>query len=849
MKEKETMRFKTFRRASALIMTMVLTVLLAIVAVMFVAVARMDRASTSNIADNKSLDLAAKSITEIISKDLLRDTPGVAGHDPNNYYDYPDPCNPWLASLEPNSNTSKTVYSWLQISDVTNYLHQHGYSTVNVNTDPPGNAKVVREYPDITLTSGNLDQILADADGDGIGDSKWIELKDFACLRSSKGQKIYAAVRVIDNGGMVNVNTAYKFDVNDANHIDGSTQMQINLKGLLKGTVAQINTQITDINNARSCRKPNYEKNVIWNYNSIPDVNYLPYDISDELELRYRYCIDSKFVSRFEVNAPFTNETVGWSNFGHLYNSIDNWGLGEWQTRITDPNFPNDPCADRRHFLTAYNLDRVIDPNGDKMLNVNNSIDPNILRNKIKQALLKANPGLSDANGQAAQIAANLIDFRDSDPNVTVVKNENGTKSYYGFERPCIYITELAYRIYTDIPSGGIKHESYAIELYKPYPTDSDPNKWTLHIDAASYDVNWSSGEQYHIIAWQDASYPLPVIGGVVQDLGPPGSPIFSAGSTISLVRKAKNDDIVVDSHKVPTNWPLPATAVDGNYSDQRDITLDKCIKRLWEDPNDLTFNPPSLGIDNTYTILDANIVAHPDDTDFNSIGRIGMIFSKAAYYNILSPGDITNTIGYPGNLLDKESQVRLNPDNPAYQYLFNYLTVMDPHNYISDVNETRIKGRININTAPASVLAQLPWVSIRKGYNNQSLAKAIVAYRDKTAITGGPDYSTRSGYAGFRTIGQLYDVNLGSDNKYKIDYYSSDVNDFINHDYIFDRISNLVTVRSDIFTAYILVRIGTDGPQKRYMVILDRSHVKNPITDPNNRVKIIAFQPVPQAR
>ena len=50
---------------------------------------------------------------------------------------------------------------------------------------------------------------------------------------------------------------------------------------------------------------------------------------------------------------------------------------------------------------------------------------------------------------------------------------------------------------------------------------------------------------------------------------------------------------------------------------------------------------------------------------------------------------------------------------------------------------------------------------------------------------------------------------------------------DFEERDVIFSRASNLATVRSDLFTAYILVRIGTDGPQKRVLAILDRSEVK----------------------
>ena len=68
---------------------------------------------------------------------------------------------------------------------------------------------------------------------------------------------------------------------------------------------------------------------------------------------------------------------------------------------------------------------------------------------------------------------------------------------------------------------------------------------------------------------------------------------------------------------------------------------------------------------------------------------------------------------------------------------------------------------------------------------------------------------------------------------------------DFEERDVIFARISNLVTVRSDVFTAYILVRIGADGPQKRVMAILDRSDVYLGY----GRVRVVALHPVPDPR
>jgi hypothetical protein len=108
-----------------------------------------------------------------------------------------------------------------------------------------------------------------------------------------------------------------------------------------------------------------------------------------------------------------------------------------------------------------------------------------------------------------------------------------------------------------------------------------------------------------------------------------------------------------------------------------------------------------------------------------------------------------------------------------------------------------------------------------------------------------------------------LNNVRSGSDG---IDYYGQDnqdqrgfpdftvdersnndgaEDDFEEGNMIFYRMSDLVTVRSDVFTAYILVRIGTDGPQKRYIAVFDRSNVKGA----SDMVKVSALHSVPDPR
>jgi hypothetical protein len=241
------------------------------------------------------------------------------------------------------------------------------------------------------------------------------------------------------------------------------------------------------------------------------------------------------------------------------------------------------------------------------------------------------------------------------------------------------------------------------------------------------------------------------------------------------------------------------------------------------------------------------------------------------------------------GNTLMNESEFRFDVNCPSMQNVFKYITALSKPN---DANEIRVRGRININTAPAFVIAQLPWVS-RANRHDLKIADAIVAYRDKLDLSreGGPNYyhsgakdarKQETGITniyeanGFRSIGELMNV-INTDNskkEYDIRYCGIDggpdngqqygypdltfdsmsmtdtvANDLEEKELIFARISDLATVRSDTFTAYILVRVGVDGPQKRFIAILDRSDVSKDKDIKDNKVKVAAFQQVPAAR
>lgn len=260
------------------------------------------------------------------------------------------------------------------------------------------------------------------------------------------------------------------------------------------------------------------------------------------------------------------------------------------------------------------------------------------------------------------------------------------------------------------------------------------------------------------------------------------------------------------------------------------------------------------------------------------------------------------------GTLYRLLSYGRVNLADQDYFGVLNYLTYFDPSNDGVDNDgdtmtsddpsaagldpalarsyEQQIWGRININTAPWYVINQLPWVGLdTMGGDTTDLARAIVAFRDKQDLSwdGGPEYAfgndgtdgreeaTKivgiSESPGFTNIEQLMQVTMrtsilppppitsfdirkymnGADEAGMPDMSPGDNidDDFEERDLIFQRISNLVTVRSDVFTAYILVRIGVDGPQRRMIAIFDRSGVY----ENGDRARLLALHPVPDPR
>jgi hypothetical protein len=847
---------------SALILTVVLTSLLAVVGVLFVMVSRVDRMATSAIAENKSLNLAVDTVVATISHELVMDVPGMP--DPNSvtdpnatfartqeYYDYPDVNNLWLASLEPYESGGN--YYWRQTSQL--------YNTPDPNLGLT--AAIVPDYQDPSVIGQG---VTADADGDGIADSRWAILPN---MSSSKGKPIYVAVRIIDNGAMLNANTAYRFDISDPNasirDVGGTRQTQIGFLAMAgrpgsPPTAAEERSLLRARANSGNGVDPfnirAYERSVAWNYGE-PNAPYTPFDMSDELEFRYRFLLNHPDIdTRLEAwggefRSSALNTPIALSRNPSVSNQpYDNaQNLADWAKRAGDPLEDN---YSYRHIVTTYNMDRIINPDGSnfnngKMVNVN-AADEQLLHAALREAIVQNSPNSVGAERLAAQLAVNILDLRDRDPQVTELRF--GSETFYGFEAQP-FISELTFRI-SETDADVSANNYFAIELYNPFDTDIPLGDFRLELrdpnNAIVAGVNLSGyvipdGSRFVITNNSDASNTLGAgslmsVGGgredpnfvlatynMVPDTDPPEY-VLDERYNVHLFRTVQSSDLYLDRQQTDDTW--------FEWSAAKNVT--QSYARPDNDWNivyqDLSNASNTLGADNGLTGTKKNYNLTGSPGDFISVGDIARAL-------MIGPGTEPNDmLGAKLQNEPPEDRIRLDLRNPSFEKIFQYLTVIDPTLHGHSPLETRIKGRINVNTAPWFVIAQLPWME-------PAIARAVVQYRENV---GGAFESTSSmlrvpemGYYAYDPAHATVDLDRFPD----LTPSDGAIDDFEELDVIFSRISNLATVRSDVFTAYILVRIGTDGPQKRVVAILDRSEV----TSSADKVRVRTVHPVPDPR
>ncbi|MHC5059546.1 MAG: hypothetical protein ACYTFK_00450 [Planctomycetota bacterium] len=919
---------------SALILVIVITVLLATVGVMFVLMSRVGRFTTSAISDNRELagavDVVVNRINTVLAQDLFGSEDGepyffakppISGNRPdysgsssyNEPWDYPDNKDAWLASLEPALFTdggtpfepSDDIYFWPHISIIYPGMGSYGLN-------PPAEI------------AGTIDPNYADADGDGVVDSMWTRIP----VSSRRGEPIFAAVRIIDNCAMLNLNTVHTADADS----DGSYLSAVDYERFLRGREADPCNfgNFDDKHNIREARNQAYDPcdpdsykryhdEVIMNIEN-PNSAYSLFDIGDELEIRNRYMLTSPVEARFE-DGDVANYTLdaGGGPYAALEIPLTTTEFGKWKWRIDHRNFEGDPCNpttdnpepykyDRRHICTFYSFDRnlrrrlyplvdvennTVDPNRIDWLlennpvfspgpgvpvNINNDISSNTIesRRNILHLLytfrayfadMYPDAGSQAAARRSAQVVANMIDYIDNDDNDPCAagpffdtefgdqKNDAPTYIDRDIIRELIFeVSSGTGAIDIDLPSGekydfglgsgdivyGYERQPFISELFFNYDDGAGEvqlfrvelcNPYTIpngEIDLDGWRISVGSNQPHDFVSGDkiDAATSSAASGleRLVVNIGNPAG--ISSGDIVRLERPDPanaGEFITVDATK-----PQQTQFIDGVNVSKRDdrdwkftdagsyiATTDPCNvpASTLGGQNLASPNPPAKGFQMPVPNNNARLATLHD-------------FEMVMYVGNKEIGDDPNAVTRAVASAESEADIRF--DIASQGELLEYICFMNRP-------QGNLPGRININTATMEVIRAAIPPDPKWSQDADSLAQAIVDHRDNDPCNSGP----------FQHISDLLDVSGFKQMMSDPNSGDSIEGDFEDRDSILSRVSNIFTVRSDVFTAYILVRIGYDGPQKRMIAIFDRSGVYSPKDKP----RLVALHPVPDPR
>jgi len=390
------------------------------------------------------------------------------------------------------------------------------------------------------------------------------------------------------------------------------------------------------------------------------------------------------------------------------------------------------------NYITFYSFDANKNSEETPRVNVNQAAAKDLY-----SVLLQEMP-----KGLAAQLAVNLVDYRDADsiPTVLVIDNV----MYRGVEINPVINEVMPCPGFTDSESS--RQDGNYIELYNPYPMEISVEGWKLEGRFGSVVLSGAIPSEGYLMVtdhynpdsdWDESdgkrqSYRL-LFGNV------PASHLVEDDQLI-LSKKGDTIKLYDDEENLVDIFKYGVTSQ--NKAWERN---DPRVDRVWAVNNGSPYAKNKVYAPPMKTVDEENLT-RVADASFKSIGDIG-------YVSLATPSTAWAVVSW-----DKSAGI-------SYGRILDCLKVN---------GEVENKGSININTAPVEVLIGLP-------YMTQDLAKAIVTYRQK--------------YGSFKTTADLLKVpgmtipiavsTEADSNQGELELYLAN----------FTHIANWVTVRSYNFT------------------------------------------------
>ena len=722
-----------------------------------------------------------------------------------------------------------------------------------------------------------------DNNADGTTDSKWID----APFSLDRGLKAQYAILIEDVGeSRINVNATGNVVGTTGSFVygTGATTYDIRLQDILTGSIT---TNVIGTNTGR-CGANGTPGSTGTSASQFqprnPSGDDRPFNVLDAADICFGTCTSSTLY-KSRLRNIINDET--------LFQSV-------------------------RGSLTAYSFDSIITNNGiiglllpDNKnyyrLNINTASAAELAA-QLRHCVFGTNTLMSD------QIAAHIIDYRDTDDTITVYNSKYGLEAHP-------YINELFYATATSY---------HRIELINPFNRSIDIGGWKLEINRGGTTTTYTLGSA--TIGTATASNPVyfalgdnPAVATLttnlivsalnIYDYDADGIPI---AVTVTLRRQAEDSNYVIVDQAYPSayvnildivglvdaliasvyacdvspdnaliqkleaakdeleetppdcenaedkleNFENQVEALEGHTSPPWKACIsanaDEFISRA-EYIMDVCENPPSAlasigqrkipiierssnwtGSSTNHTIGAANssfnnirqlIIANKDIISLGELGRLMTIGYNTTYSYTLDASYATST-----NYVDN---AKMNLFGGTFTTMPDYFTVLDPKNDSIDDDadgaigtddtgtqsgdidgpEIQVAGRININTAPSTVLSALPGTS-----TNTSLGIW-------STMTGNTLINNIINARPYNSIGTITSVS-------GMNYFATDntdnngdgfVDDKYEKDLIFTSISNLITTHTNVFAVYVTARIVNSNAsqtfaEKKLVAIVDRS-------------------------
>lgn len=250
-----------------------------------------------------------------------------------------------LEPMIPGSTTNRTIR---RAREIWNDTAPGGHlDLLQAKLSLPENSTLAAEViPLFPYFDTNADGIvdLYDADGDGVPDSPLSLVIEIDGDQSNEPRRLYAAVRIVDHGGMLNVNTASSHRLTDGTLMFDETRLGLQRRGqratefLLDGVAHRDDWLLSNRTASMVDYRSNgadpdvYDRNFVRRslVGGLPDASsfYLPYDLRDEASLRHRNML-VRYDRARDVNAAVND-----------YRNIDRALRGSllWSRDIANPD-------------------------------------------------------------------------------------------------------------------------------------------------------------------------------------------------------------------------------------------------------------------------------------------------------------------------------------------------------------------------------------------------------------------------------------------------------------------------------------------------------------------------------